>query len=65
MLNWIGNKHADAKCIEVAQKLENVVYDVVKNNIKTKDTGGDKTTIEFTKRNYLKALIFLDLLDIK
>ena len=49
MLDWIGNKHADAKCIEVAQKLENVVYDVVKNNIKTKDTGGDKTTIEFTK----------------
>ena len=49
MLDWIGNKHADAKCIEVAQKLENVVYDVVKNNIKTKDTCGDKTTIEFTK----------------
>ena len=49
MLDWIGNKHADTKCIEVAQKLENVVYDVVKNNIKTKDTGGDKTTIEFTK----------------
>ena len=49
MLDWIGNKHADTKCIEVAKKLENVVYDVVKNNIKTKDTGGDKTTIEFTK----------------
>ena len=49
MLDWIGNKHADAKCIEVAQKLENVVYDVVKNNIKTKDTGGSKTTMEFTK----------------
>jgi len=25
------------------------VYDVVKNNIKTKDIGGDKTTMEFTK----------------
>ena len=49
MLNWIGNKYADTKCIEIAQKLENVVYDVVKNNIKTKDTGGDKTTVEFTK----------------
>ena len=49
MLDWIGNKYADTKCIEVAQKLENVVYDVVKNNIKTKDTGGDRTTIEFTK----------------
>jgi len=49
MLDWIGNNYADIKCIEVAQKLENVVYDVVKNNIKTKDTGGDRTTIEFTK----------------
>ena len=49
MLDWIGNKYADVKCTEIAQKLENVVYDVVKNNIKTKDTGGDKTTIEFTK----------------
>ena len=49
MLEWIGNKHNDQKCIDVGQKLEAAVYDVVKNNIKTKDTGGDKTTIEFTK----------------
>jgi len=49
MLDWLGNKHNDQKCIDAGKKLENVVYDVVKNNIKTKDTGGDKTTIEFTK----------------
>ena len=49
MLDWLGSKHNDQKCIDVGQKLENVVYDVVKNNIKTKDTGGDKTTMEFTK----------------
>jgi len=49
MLEWLGNKHNDQKCIDVGQKLEDVVYDVVKNNIKTKDTGGDKTTMEFTK----------------
>ena len=49
MLEWLGNKHNDQKCIDVGQKLESIVYDVVKNNIKTKDTGGDKTTIEFTK----------------
>jgi len=49
MLDWLGNKHNDQKCIDVGLKLENVVYDVVKNNIKTKDTGGDKTTMEFTK----------------
>jgi len=49
MLEWLGNKHDDQKCIEIGQKLENVIYDLAKNNIKTKDTGGDKTTIEFTK----------------
>ena len=49
MLEWIGNKHNDQKCIDIGKKLENVVYDVVKNNIKTKDTGGNKTTMEFTK----------------
>ena len=49
MLDWLGNKHNDQKCIDVGQKLEDVVYDVVKNNIKTKDTGGNKTTMEFTK----------------
>jgi len=49
MLDWLGNKHNDQKCIDAGKKLENGVYDVVKNNIKTKDTGGDKTTMEFTK----------------
>jgi len=49
MLEWLGNKHGDNKCIEIGQKLENIIYDLAKNNIKTKDTGGDKTTIEFTK----------------
>ena len=49
MLEWLAGKHNDQKCIDVGQKLEDVVYDVVKNNIKTKDTGGDKTTMDFTK----------------
>ena len=49
MLEWLGDKHNDQKCIDAGQKLESIVYDVVKNNIKTKDTGGDKTTMEFTK----------------
>jgi 3-isopropylmalate dehydrogenase len=49
MLEWLGNKHSDQKCMEIGQKLESVIYDLAKNNIKTKDTGGDKTTIEFTK----------------
>jgi len=49
MLEWLGHKHNDQKCIDAGKKLESAVYDVVKNNIKTMDTGGDKTTMEFTK----------------
>ena len=42
-------KNNDKKCIEVAEKLESTVYDIVKHGIKTKDIGGNKTTMEFTK----------------
>jgi len=49
MLDWLGMKNNDKKCIDVAGKLESTVYDTVKNGIKTKDIGGDKTTMEFTK----------------
>jgi len=49
MLDWLGIKNNDKKCIDVAGKLESTVYDTVKNGIKTKDIGGDKTTMEFTK----------------
>jgi 3-isopropylmalate dehydrogenase len=49
MLDWLGMKNNDKKCIDIARKLELTVYDIVKNGIKTKDIGGDKTTMEFTK----------------
>jgi 3-isopropylmalate dehydrogenase len=49
MLEWLGMKNNDKKCIDVAGKLESTVYGIVKNGIKTKDIGGDKTTREFTK----------------
>jgi 3-isopropylmalate dehydrogenase len=49
MLDWLGMKNNDKKCIEVAGNLESTVYKVVDNGIKTKDIGGDKTTMEFTK----------------
>jgi 3-isopropylmalate dehydrogenase len=49
MLDWLGTKHNDKKCLEVAQKLERAVFDVVKGGAKTRDIGGDKTTKEFTK----------------
>jgi 3-isopropylmalate dehydrogenase len=48
MLDWLGTKNNDQKCFDVAKKVESVVYDVVKDGIKTKDIGGDKTTSEFT-----------------
>ncbi len=49
MLDWLGMKNNDKKCIDVARHLESTVYNVVNNGIKTKDIGGDKTTMEFTK----------------
>ena len=49
MLDWLGMKNNDKKCIDVAGKLESTVFDVVKNGNKTKDIGGDKTTEEFTQ----------------
>ncbi len=50
MLDWLGNKHGDSKCIEVGQKLESTIFDLVKTGVKTRDIGGDKSTIEFTKQ---------------
>ena len=49
MLEWIGRKHNDANCITAGTSIENAVWEVCLANIKTKDTGGDKTTMEFTK----------------
>ena len=49
MLDWLGMKNNDKKCIDIAGNLESTVYDIVKNGIKTKDIGGDKTTMDFTQ----------------
>lgn len=49
MLDWLGAKHGDSKCIEAAGKLESAVRDVVKSGARTKDIGGDKTTTDFTE----------------
>jgi 3-isopropylmalate dehydrogenase len=50
MFDWLGSKHNDSKCIEVGQKLESTIFDLVKSGIKTKDIGGDSSTLEFTKQ---------------
>ncbi len=49
MLEWLGTKHDDKKCFEIAHKVESTVNDVVKAGIRTKDIGGDNTTKEFTQ----------------
>ena len=48
MFDWLAAKHNDSKCIEIGQKLESIIFGLVKDGIKTKDIGGDKTTAEFT-----------------
>ncbi len=49
MFEWLSVKNDDKKCFEVAKRIESAVYGVVKDGIKTKDIGGDKTTNEFTE----------------
>ena len=49
MLDWLGNKHNNSKCIEVGQKLESTIFDLVKSGVKTKDIGGNVSTSEFTQ----------------
>ena len=49
MLDWLGAKHSDSKCFEIGQKLESIIFELVKSGFKTKDIGGDKTTSEFTE----------------
>ena len=49
MLDWLGAKHNDEKCVIVGQKLESTIFDLVKSGVKTKDIGGNVTTEEFTR----------------
>ena len=49
MFDWLGSKHNDITCFDIGNKLESIIFDLVKDGIKTKDIGGDKTTSEFTK----------------
>ena len=49
MFDWLGSKHNDTTCFDIGNKLESIIFDLVKDGIKTKDIGGDKTTSEFTK----------------
>ena len=48
MLDWLGSKNNDSDCISAGKKLEEVVFDLIKSGITTKDIGGEKSTQEFT-----------------
>jgi len=50
MFEWLGMKNNDLSCLEVANKIEDAVYGIVRDGIKTKDIGGDRTTREFTNQ---------------
>lgn len=58
MFDWLGQKHQDAKLINQAAKIETVIDDLFRSNVKTKDIGGKFSTMEFNQKflNNLSAL---------
>lgn len=56
MLEWLGMKNNDSASFAVAKKIEEAVYGVVSEGIKTKDIGGNKTTKEFTQQVISKII---------
>ncbi len=56
MLEWLAMKNNDTKSSEVAKKIEDAVYCVVSDGIKTKDIGGNNTTKEFTQKIISKLI---------
>ncbi|MGI0088512.1 MAG: isocitrate/isopropylmalate dehydrogenase family protein [Nitrosotalea sp.] len=56
MFEWLGMRNNDAISFSVARKIEEAVYGVVSEGVKTKDIGGDKTTKEFTQQIISKLI---------
>ncbi|MDE1840635.1 MAG: isocitrate/isopropylmalate dehydrogenase family protein [Thaumarchaeota archaeon] len=56
MFEWLGIKNSDKSCQDVAKKIEDAVYGIVKEGIKTRDIGGNKSTKEFTQ-NVISRII--------
>ncbi len=50
MFEWLAMKKGDPRSLEVASRIEAAVYGVVRDGIRTRDIGGDKTTGEFTRQ---------------
>ncbi|MGI0007918.1 MAG: isocitrate/isopropylmalate family dehydrogenase, partial [Nitrosotalea sp.] len=56
MFEWLGIKNNDKSCQDVAKKIEDAVYGIVKDGIKTRDIGGNKSTREFTQNVILRII---------
>ncbi|MDE1818879.1 MAG: isocitrate/isopropylmalate dehydrogenase family protein [Thaumarchaeota archaeon] len=56
MFEWLGIKNNDKSCQDIAKKIEDAVYGIVKDGIKTRDIGGNKSTKEFTQ-NVISRII--------
>ncbi len=50
MLEWLGARHGDSKCIEAAARIESAVRDTITGGARTRDVGGDLTGAEFTRK---------------
>jgi 3-isopropylmalate dehydrogenase len=47
MLDWLGHRHDDASCREVAVIIEHAVARVIEaGSVRTPDLGGDATTMQ-------------------
>ncbi|MCW4006875.1 MAG: isocitrate/isopropylmalate dehydrogenase family protein [Candidatus Bathyarchaeota archaeon] len=45
MLQWLGKKHSDAKCINAANAIEDAVVETLRSGNTVPDLGGNKTTV--------------------
>jgi len=50
MLEWLGARHGDSKCLAAARGIESAAYGTVKSGAKTMDVGGDLSTTAFTQK---------------
>ncbi len=55
MMEWIHSKNNDNKILEESKKLERIIINMLQENKKTIDIGGNLTTVEFTQ-NIVKKI---------
>ena len=50
MFEWLGEKYSDSNLINQSIKIEKITSTIFNNNIKTKDIGGELSTVEFNNK---------------